>query len=64
MTLQHSPNGKMMESDDEEKNTVPRIPSPKDAMTNEEKENMELTTLRIKTSSNDPRSTPKEIGST
>lgn len=56
--------GKMMESDDKEKNMVPRTPSLEDAMTDEEEENMELTTLRIKTSSNDPKSTPKEIGST
>jgi len=56
--------GKMMESDDKEKNTVPRTPSLEDAMIDAEEENMELTTLKIKTNSNDLKNTPKEIGFT
>jgi hypothetical protein len=56
--------GGMMESDDEEENTVPKTPCPKNAMMDEEKEGTKLITPRTKMGSNDNSNTPRKIGST
>jgi hypothetical protein len=51
------PIGEMTKLDDEEKSMVPKTPCPKDAMTNEEKESMELVTSRIEMGFNDVSNT-------
>jgi len=43
---------------------TPKTPCPQDAMTNEKKEGIELSTPRTKTCSKDASNTPREIGST
>ncbi len=55
-------NAKMTELDDEEKNMMPDLQSPKENMTNEEKKSLELAMPRIETSSNDLSNTPKKVG--
>jgi hypothetical protein len=56
------PNGKMMKLNDEEESTMFKRPCPKNLVTYEEEEGMELATPRIKMDYNDASSTLKEIG--